>query len=56
MTNSDRCALIDKELSKAQRDFLDLCQKIGFGKINEVIVQNGEPVYASTVKQDYKFG
>ena len=47
---------MDEELTKEQKDFLDLCKEIGYGKIQEVIVQNGQPVYASTVKQDYKFG
>ena len=57
MTEKDKSATNQyKELSKAQADFLALCGEIGYGKIQEVIVQKGEPVYASTVKQDYKFG
>ncbi len=44
----------DKELTEAQRKFLEYCQKIGWGKI-EVIIKNGEPVMAIQAYHNEKF-
>ena len=57
MTNEKKSAITKKrELTEAQSDFLDLCQRIGYGEISKVIVQNGEPVYAYTSEHGHKFG
>lgn len=56
MTKDDKCATnINKELTKAQQDFLDFCKELGYGKA-EVLIRDGQPVYASYIKQDHKFG
>ena len=44
-----------KQLTKAQQEFLDFCEKLGYGKI-EIVIKDGQPVYATQVKQDTKFG
>ena len=52
----EKCAIIEKiELTKAESEFREFCHKLGYGKI-EVIIKDGEPVYATQIKQDTKFG
>jgi len=45
-----------RELTKGWVEFIDLCEEMGYGKIQEVIIRDGEPVYASIAKHDIKFG
>ena len=55
MTNTEKCDLIEKEeLTKAQKNFLDYCQKFGWGKL-EITVKDGEPTIARIMEQTIKF-
>ena len=42
-----------KELTKAQKDFLEFCLEFGWGKL-EVKVKNGQPVMSREVEHDHK--
>ena len=54
MTNKRNCGNTEnKELTKAQLNFLEYCEKFGWGTL-EVTVKNGEPVMVSPIKQDFK--
>ena len=52
MTSSEKL-VYNKELSKTQLNFLEYCEKFGWGKL-EVTVKNGEPVLVTPIKQDFK--
>lgn len=45
-----------KELTKCQKDFLEYCQRLGYGTIEKVEVKNGQPVYALRKIEGRKFG
>jgi len=54
LTNHKERALIkEKELSKTQLNFLEFCQKFGWGKI-EVTVVNGEPVGTKEIERTHR--
>lgn len=47
MTNETKSAI--KDITEAQRDFLSVCEKLGWGKI-ELIVKNGEPATSRIIE------
>jgi len=54
LTNSEKCDINkSKELTEAQLDFLEVCQQLGWGKI-ELTVQNGEPAYSRVIEHTHQ--
>lgn len=51
----DKCVIII-EVSETQKKFLDFCVELKYGIIKDVVVQNGQPVFATTVEKNIKFG
>lgn len=45
----------DLELSEEDIQFLQFCQEVGWGKLTSVLVQDGHPVRADTVRYDVRF-
>lgn len=52
MTTKDNSVTL-KEITDAQKDLLQLCKDVGWGKI-EVIVQNGEPDHSRVLEWTHK--
>ena len=50
---ANSATLIESELTKAQRAFIDFCKDFGWGKL-EVTVKNGEPVKSREIEHDHK--
>lgn len=47
---------IDRKVTKAQAEFLDCCEELGYGKMEMVIIRGGEPVFCDIPKESRKFG
>jgi len=43
------------ELSTAWVNFIRFCERVGFGELDRVQIQNGVPVSAESVKEKVKF-
>ncbi len=54
LTLRESRGMIDKEqLTKAQLDFLEFCERYGWGKL-EVTIKHGEPVMSRELEHDHK--
>ena len=54
LTTPNNCDITEnKELSKAQLNFLEFCQKFGWGKL-EVTVVRGEPVASKELEKTHR--
>ena len=55
MTNLDKYASVNnKDLSKAQLNFLEYLKRFGWGKL-EVTVVNGEPVGSKELEKTHRY-
>ena len=45
--------VIDRRITPAQNDFLDFCEKFGWGKVEETIVR-GEPVASKELEKTHR--
>ncbi len=45
--------VIDRKITLAQDDFLDFCEKFGWGKVEETIVR-GEPVASKVLERTHR--
>jgi len=52
LTNNNKCA-ITKEITKTQADFLEFCEKYGWGKL-EVTIVKGEPVASKELERTHR--
>lgn len=43
------------DVSYAEKSFIEYCREIGFGKLTEIIIKNGEPVAAEKSMQSIRF-
>lgn len=51
MTNPNKCVSV--EITEAQKNFLEFCEKYGWGKL-EVTIKNGQPVLSKELERVHK--
>ena len=52
MTNNNKGVIV-KEVTKIQADFIEFCQKFGWGKL-EVTIVKGEPVASRELEKTHR--